>query len=165
MSLFERWRNLSENQGSQEEEVKFWEDYLKKEASIYKELLDKKIEVVEGKISDLASSHEVSEEYFMGFLDGISESLKHEIKLEDLESDSKIKLEIDFEKLYYNMVAVEAHWLYNLEGWADILSEEKRKEIQKEYKSSKTIIKGDKVGRNDPCDCGSGKKYKKCCGK
>lgn len=29
-------------------------------------------------------------------------------------------------------------------------------------------IKADKdkeVGRNDPCPCGSGKKYKKCCGK
>jgi preprotein translocase subunit SecA len=24
---------------------------------------------------------------------------------------------------------------------------------------------GPKVGRNDPCPCGSGKKYKKCCGK
>jgi uncharacterized protein YecA (UPF0149 family) len=23
---------------------------------------------------------------------------------------------------------------------------------------------GHKVGRNDPCPCGSGKKYKKCCG-
>ena len=27
------------------------------------------------------------------------------------------------------------------------------------------IVVGDKVGRNDPCPCGSGKKYKKCCGK
>ena len=27
------------------------------------------------------------------------------------------------------------------------------------------IVKKDKVGRNDPCPCGSGKKYKKCCGK
>jgi hypothetical protein len=26
-----------------------------------------------------------------------------------------------------------------------------------------TIVKGEKVGRNDPCPCGSGKKYKKCC--
>ncbi len=26
------------------------------------------------------------------------------------------------------------------------------------------VLKGDKVGRNDPCPCGSGKKYKKCCG-
>jgi len=30
--------------------------------------------------------------------------------------------------------------------------------------SQKTVLKGDKVGRNDPCPCGSGKKYKKCCG-
>ncbi len=27
------------------------------------------------------------------------------------------------------------------------------------------IQKGDKIGRNDPCPCGSGKKYKNCCGK
>jgi preprotein translocase subunit SecA len=26
------------------------------------------------------------------------------------------------------------------------------------------VLKGDKVGRNDPCPCGSGKKYKKCHG-
>jgi preprotein translocase subunit SecA len=26
------------------------------------------------------------------------------------------------------------------------------------------VLKGKKVGRNDPCPCGSGKKYKKCCG-
>ncbi|RKZ30003.1 preprotein translocase subunit SecA, partial [bacterium] len=30
---------------------------------------------------------------------------------------------------------------------------------------SKTIVKGKKVGRNDPCPCGSGKKYKNCCGR
>ncbi len=29
---------------------------------------------------------------------------------------------------------------------------------------SKPVEKGDKIGRNDPCTCGSGKKYKKCCG-
>ncbi|MCK4260989.1 MAG: SEC-C domain-containing protein [Halanaerobiales bacterium] len=27
------------------------------------------------------------------------------------------------------------------------------------------IVKGEKIGRNEPCPCGSGKKYKKCCGK
>ncbi len=30
---------------------------------------------------------------------------------------------------------------------------------------NKTVRKGKKVGRNDPCPCGSGKKYKKCCGR
>ncbi|MGM0381724.1 MAG: SEC-C metal-binding domain-containing protein, partial [bacterium] len=28
----------------------------------------------------------------------------------------------------------------------------------------KTVVKGEDVGRNDPCPCGSGKKYKYCCG-
>ena len=34
-----------------------------------------------------------------------------------------------------------------------------------EEPSSRTVKVGKKVGRNDPCPCGSGKKYKKCCGK
>jgi len=29
----------------------------------------------------------------------------------------------------------------------------------------KTVVKPDEPGRNDPCPCGSGKKYKKCCGR
>ncbi|MCK4774434.1 MAG: SEC-C domain-containing protein, partial [Candidatus Krumholzibacteria bacterium] len=31
--------------------------------------------------------------------------------------------------------------------------------------SSRPVVRDEqKVGRNDPCPCGSGKKYKKCCG-
>ncbi len=30
---------------------------------------------------------------------------------------------------------------------------------------NRTVVKGKKIGRNDPCPCGSGKKYKNCCGK
>jgi uncharacterized protein YecA (UPF0149 family) len=33
------------------------------------------------------------------------------------------------------------------------------------YETAKPFIREPKVGRNDPCPCGSGKKYKKCCGK
>jgi len=36
---------------------------------------------------------------------------------------------------------------------------------QKSETKQSPIINKDKVGRNDPCPCGSGKKYKKCCGK
>lgn len=39
------------------------------------------------------------------------------------------------------------------------------KPIQKQAQVSKDTSKGKKVGRNDPCPCGSGKKYKKCHGK
>jgi len=31
--------------------------------------------------------------------------------------------------------------------------------------NNKTIVQEKKIGRNEPCTCGSGKKYKKCCGK
>lgn len=31
--------------------------------------------------------------------------------------------------------------------------------------SSKTMRKGKKIGRNDICPCGSGLKFKRCCGK
>ena len=32
-------------------------------------------------------------------------------------------------------------------------------------RDGKLLATGDKVGRNDPCPCGSGKKYKNCCGR
>ncbi|MEG0180259.1 MAG: SEC-C metal-binding domain-containing protein [Terrisporobacter sp.] len=165
MNLLTKWRNLSENLESQESEVKFWEEYLKEEATVYDELLNKKIEVIEGKVSDLAASHNMSVEHFMGFIDGISESLKEDIDLEAIEADSEISLKIDFEKLYYNMLVVEAEWLYTLPGWEDILSVEERKELEKAYRRTKTVVKEKQTGRNEPCPCGSGKKFKKCCGK
>lgn len=37
--------------------------------------------------------------------------------------------------------------------------------IQNDFGKRKPAIKKVTVGRNDPCPCGSGKKYKKCCGK
>ena len=65
--------------------------------------------------------------------------------------------------LYKNMVAAKADWLYDLEEWNKIFDEDKQKELYKEQKSSTTIIKDKKTFPNDPCPCGSGKKYKKCC--
>ena len=52
-----------------------------------------------------------------------------------------------------------------LPQWDAIFSLEKRKEIQKAYRESCSVRNENKVGRNDACPCGSGKKYKKCCGK
>jgi len=50
------------------------------------------------------------------------------------------------------------------------LFEEERKHLQPLPKNERdgsvgeqTVVKDEKVGRNDPCPCGSGKKYKKCC--
>ena len=38
-------------------------------------------------------------------------------------------------------------------------------EASSQQQQQQPVIRGKKVGRNDPCPCGSGKKYKKCCGR
>lgn len=167
MSLYTEWRaEIDALTEQSEEQYDFWQTYCTEEAGIYKTILANKTEVVEGVISELADQYHVSLNWFTGFLDGISESLKTPLEnLETLEASDSIRLEIDFEKLYWSMLAVPAEWLYNLPEWDNIFTEEKRKEITKAYKRSKTVVNENKVGRNDPCPCGSGKKYKKCCGR
>lgn len=37
--------------------------------------------------------------------------------------------------------------------------------LERKYGKVETVVReGEKIGRNDPCSCGSGKKFKKCCG-
>ena len=101
----------------------------------------------------------------VGFLDGINESLITPNDLEDLSEDSHVSLAFDKERLYKNMVDAKADWLYELPQWKEIFSEDKLKELYLEQKKSGTVVKATKVYPNDPCPCGSGKKYKKCCGR
>ena len=64
------------------------------------------------------------------------------------------------------MVRAKASWLYELTEWDNIISQERRQELYKTCKEEQIVRReGDKVYPNDPCPCGSGKKYKKCCGK
>jgi preprotein translocase subunit SecA len=57
----------------------------------------------------------------------------------------------------------------NFSGAGEVESFGSAREIQdgevREAPKQKPITNTDKIGRNDPCLCGSGKKYKKCCGK
>lgn len=165
MSLYSEWEAFAQAERSQKETDAFWNDYFDKETENYKALLAKPEEVVSGKFSELAERFNMDELYFMGFLDGINTSLKKELKLDSIKPGSKVELDIDHEKLYFNMLACKANWLYTLPEWDAILSEEKRREITKEFRASKMYINTENIGRNDPCPCGSGKKYKKCCGR
>lgn len=45
----------------------------------------------------------------------------------------------------------------------DIIKEKERTLISKTYEDAPNIREEPKIGRNEPCPCGSGKKYKKCC--
>ena len=166
MALLEEWRAVAYSKEMDRAALqKFWGTYFQIEKNIYEKLLTNPDEEVKGTVKELAEKYETELQFFVGFLDGINDSLKTPNPIEEMEEDTEVTLDIDFEKLYYNMVACRAEWLYELEQWNDILSEERRKELYKEQKSSTTVVKGEKIGRNDPCPCGSGKKYKKCCGR
>ncbi|MDF2546286.1 MAG: hypothetical protein K0R93_1184 [Anaerosolibacter sp.] len=165
MSLFNNWKEIAFEHKTQEEEIAFWKEFCGAEKSFYELILGNYQEVTEETIKGLAEKLEVSNEFVMGFLDGINDSLVNRLDLEEMTEDSTARLEIDFEKLFYNMHEAKADYLYTLSEWEPILSAEKRKEIEKAQKRSKIVVKEDRIGRNDPCTCGSGKKYKKCCGK
>ena len=164
MALYQDWVDLYENQ-TQESFGKFWEDYSSAEKIIYQALLSDISVKMSGTIKEQTEKLGVDKVLFMGFLDGINDSLNTRVELEDMTEDSPFELDIDLEKLYFNMLDAKADYLYTLPEWDSILSDEKRAEIEKAYKRSKTVVKAPKIGRNDPCPCGSGKKYKKCCGK
>lgn len=142
-----------------------WAAYFESEKEIYAQLLKNPDEVVKGTVKELAEKYDVDIMTMTGFLDGIDDSLVESNPIEEMEEDTEVNLGFDKALLYKNMVAAGADWLYELEEWNDIFDEETRKALYKEQKSSTTIVKDKKVYPNDPCPCGSGKKYKKCCGK
>ena len=52
-----------------------------------------------------------------------------------------------------------------MKKWMKDHEAELRKEGNPEQPHVETVVhEGPRIGRNDPCPCGSGKKYKKCCG-
>lgn len=164
MSLFAEWKNLMENQ-TEETFEEFWKEYSETETKIYKHILSNHEEHLTGTVAELVEKFQVNKVIFMGFLDGINSSLNTPNDLDSVDDNFMVDLDIDFEKLYFNMLDAEADYLYTLKEWEQVLPEEKIISIIKDYKKSKIVHVEKKPGRNDPCPCGSGKKYKKCCGK
>jgi len=160
MEIHKKWTKTISDAGNSE----FFAIYLEKEKEVYKIILLNKRTILEGKVEELAAEYKMDTITFAGFLDGINSSLKNSMNLDELTEESNIKLEIDFKKLLYNMYVAKANWLYQLPEWDEVLSKEEMLSIKKQYNVDHTAV-SNKVGRNDPCPCGSGKKYKKCCGK
>lgn len=166
MALLEQWKGMAYSEKADKQQLQqLWTTYFQQEKDIYAELLKNPEEEVRGTVKELADKYNVDIMTMTGFLDGINESLKESNPIEEMEEDTVVSLAFDKEKLYKNMVGAEADWLYNLPEWEEIFDEDKRKELYKEQKSSTTIVKGPRIYPNDPCPCGSGKKYKKCCGR
>ena len=73
-----------------------------------------------------------------------------------------------FDEMINSIQEDTIRYLFNV----TVQTETKRKQVAQVTGTSggdqqvinKTLVKENEVGRNDPCPCGSGKKYKKCCG-
>ena len=166
MALLQQWRDMAYSETANKGDLqRLWSDYFQKEKEIYAQLLKTPDKAVKGTVKELADKYEVDLMTMTGFLDGINDSLKEANPIEEMEEDTQVSLVFEKELLYKNMVAAGADWLYELPEWEPIFDEDKRKALYREQKSSTTIVKPDKVYPNDPCPCGSGKKYKKCCGR
>ncbi len=164
MTLLEEWRKVAYNEKADKGALdRFWDKYFEKEKGVYEKLLANPDEEVTGTVQGLADKYGLSIMDMTGFLDGINDSLKEPNPIETMDGDTFVSLAFDKEKLYKNMVNAKADWLYNLPMWEDIYDSEKRKQLYWEQKRSGTVVVGKKIGRNDPCPCGSGRKYKHCC--
>ncbi|MDI9490573.1 MAG: SEC-C domain-containing protein [Clostridiaceae bacterium] len=165
-SYLEQWNSMFLDQQSQQMNMAEINLYYELETNAYEIILAEPEKVWQGSFADLRQEFGFGNKYviFTGFLEGINSSLKDELDLDQVNDDSELELDIDFEKLFIAMHDVKADWLYNIPAWDDIIEPEKQQEMLYEWRQSK-IVRVDKVGRNEPCPCGSGKKYKKCCGK
>ena len=166
MAILQKWRDMAYDESANKGDLqKFWRDYFKKEQAIYKELLADPDTEVKGSVSELASKYGIDLMTMTGFLDGINDSLVEPNPIEEMEEDTIVSLKFDKESLYKNMVAADAEWLYGLDEWKKIFDEDKLKDLYQEQKRSSTFVNETKIYPNDPCPCGSVKKYKKCSGR
>lgn len=164
-TLLETWRTQAYGNGLEKAaQEKLWQEYFLLEKGFYEEVLKDPSHVYEGTVKELAEHFGIDVFHFTGVLDGIDDSLKgYHNPIDTMEENTQVRIEIDPEKLYYNMVEAKASWLYGLPEWDSILTEDRRKELYREQKKSGTVRReGRKIYPNDPCPCGSGKKYKKC---
>ncbi len=168
MSYFEQWNSKIEDSSDQEKYTAYVQHYYELEQEAYNRIFNaypENLALTEGTALEMAAAlgfRADEMDIFSGFIDGINPSLLEEMKPEIIVDDTPLSLKIDYEKLYWNMRDAKAEWLFNLTSWDNVLPKEKREEITKSFRKSK-IVHIEKIGRNDPCPCGSGKKYKQCC--
>lgn len=164
MKLYENWLSIAYNDRG-EALSNFWDGYMPKEQKIYEEIIGNKVTNITGTVKEISNKFNLEPVLLMGFLDGINDATGNTIDMEKITEDTIINIDIDFEKLYKKMVEYKAEHLYSLPEWNNIYTKEQLDTFYKEQKTSRTVVKATKIGRNDPCPCGSGKKYKQCCGK
>lgn len=168
MNYYDTWIQRSEDNSNQTLYAAYINTYYDKEKSAYAKILDlypDQQSIIGTNALDLAGflGYGTDEmDLFLGFLDGINPSLDEQLDLSGIADESPVSLKIDYEKLYVNMRDAKADWLYCLSAWKNVYTQDERDRLSVRHWESK-LVRTEKVGRNDPCPCGSGKKYKQCC--
>jgi hypothetical protein len=138
---------------------------LPQEKEAYKLILREKKSHIEGTVAELGELLGLSPTHMAAFLDGIHECVDGLPDLDELEETTSVVVNFDWERLYKQMVEYKAEELYTLPEWNEIFTTEQQKAFYTEQKKSHIVRRSEaKIGRNEPCPCGSGLKYKKCCG-
>lgn len=99
MKLYQEWLEIAQNsERTQRDNDLFWQQYFEDEKELYKQLLTDHDTVYFGEFDTLADGFEWEYPRFIGFLDGINTSLKTPLVIEDIDHDTEITLDIDYEK-------------------------------------------------------------------
>ena len=142
-TLYQQWQNIAYDETADRSQLeKFWGTYFQIEKEIYEKLLSNPDEAVKGTVKELAEKFGQEVLTMIGFLDGINESLLIEQDLDAVEEDTVVSLAFDKERLYKNMVAAKADWLYELPQWKEIFSEEELKRRKNKKYELKKALKG-----------------------
>ncbi len=167
MSFYDDWMKKSEDISDMTKYQNYMREYYELEQKAYDSILSAYPEnenLTHGTVTELSQKLGFGKKFdiFTGFLEGINSSLKQPIDVKNVTAETEIALDIDYRNLLYNMHGAKATWLFKLDSWKNVLSAEEISEIGKNYRREHIAV-SEKVGRNDPCSCNSGKKYKNCC--
>jgi len=112
-------------------------------------------------------------ELMMDTKNDLSTDLSNIVKFQNFADEYEFESEEQTDEFLQKLNAVHNNirmWVLKGHTPNEALEEEKKRLqrlAEKEYRpgsvGEQTVVKGEQVGRNDPCPCGSGKKYKKCC--
>ncbi|MDO5732341.1 MAG: SEC-C metal-binding domain-containing protein [Eubacteriales bacterium] len=170
MSYYSVWSQKSEDISDPKQYEKYIQKYYVLEREAYRYLLNdyagdrKQSEEKSAREWATTLGFDSDMDIFVGFLEGMQSSSNVEYPLEDVVDETPVHFDLDYEKLLYSMHEAKANWLFGLDEWKLVLDPERHQEIVKQFRRDHIAV-SNKVGRNEPCPCGSGKKYKACCGK
>ncbi len=162
MKLYDKWI-AKLKAGTRAQVDALLSDYYAKETEVYRQILAEKAETFKGTAAEFGEKYGISDYEIGAFMEGINTSLAEPQDVKEIDLDTPLEFTIVWRELYKNMLKAKADWLYDLPEWENFYSEEERREITREFRQSQQVHHV-KIGRNDPCPCGSGKKYKNCCG-